>query len=148
MPTSPAKPAPGPERAIGHSLSVLLGFASIIGGVAGLASSLPPVVGVTLLLSGALLVVLAIYSMKHRRAAWAFLISVLSVLPTVTVLGAADDPTVHHLGLGGAAMIDERTVIWPGGERQIFKDVAAGRFYYVKQGGEPVAFVPGEKRID
>lgn len=105
MATAPTKTAPGPERAIGHSLSVLLGFASIIGGVAGLASSLPGVVGVTLLLSGALLVVLAIYSMKHSRAAWAFLISMLSVLATVTFFGAPKIHRVLDVGLGVALVI-------------------------------------------
>jgi len=106
MATAPAKPAPsGPEHTIGHILSVLLGFASLVGGVAGLASSLPTVVGVTLVLSGGLLIVLTVYSMKHSRAAWAFLIAMLSVLATVTFFGAPKIHRVLDVGLGVALLI-------------------------------------------
>lgn len=106
MATAEAKPVPsGPERVIGHILSLLLGFASMIGGVAGLASSLPGVLGATLLVSGALLVVLTIYSLKYSRAAWSFLIAMHAVLATVTFFGAPKIHRVLDIGLGPALVI-------------------------------------------
>jgi hypothetical protein len=40
-----------------------------------------------------------------------------------------------HFGLGDAARIDSVEVRWPNGATQSFKDVAADRFYRLKQGG-------------
>jgi hypothetical protein len=40
-----------------------------------------------------------------------------------------------HFGLGDAARIDKVEVRWPNGGSQVFKDVAADRFYHLKQGG-------------
>jgi hypothetical protein len=40
-----------------------------------------------------------------------------------------------HFGLGDAAQINSVEVRWPNGATQTFKDVAADRFYRVKQGG-------------
>jgi hypothetical protein len=40
-----------------------------------------------------------------------------------------------HFGLGDAARIDSVEVRWPNGVTQTFKDVAADRFYRLKQGG-------------
>jgi hypothetical protein len=40
-----------------------------------------------------------------------------------------------HFGLGDAARINSVEVRWPNGATQTFKDVAADRFYRVKQGG-------------
>lgn len=53
-----------------------------------------------------------------------------------------------NFGLGDNTKIDELTIFWLGGEKQILKDVNAGKYYYVKQNNEPVAFVPGEKQIN
>ncbi|MBK8813266.1 MAG: CRTAC1 family protein [Acidobacteria bacterium] len=53
-----------------------------------------------------------------------------------------------HLGLGEAQKIDELTIFWPGGGQQSIKDVAAGKFYHVKQDAAPAAFVPGEKQLN
>ncbi len=52
-----------------------------------------------------------------------------------------------HFGLGDAEKIDELTIHWPGGEPQIIRDLAAGKFYYVRQGDDPVNFVPGSSTI-
>src|SRR5690606_12286918 len=52
-----------------------------------------------------------------------------------------------HFGLGDAETIDELTIHWPGGEPQRLSAVANGKFYYVRQGAEPIEFVPGEKQI-
>jgi hypothetical protein len=53
-----------------------------------------------------------------------------------------------HFGLGPAERIDELTIHWPGGASQGFTNIEPGKFYYVRQGNKPVAFVPGERRID
>lgn len=50
-------------------------------------------------------------------------------------------------GLGAAQKIDELTIYWLGGEAQTIKDLPGGKFYYVRQGKEPVPFIAGEKQI-
>jgi hypothetical protein len=40
-----------------------------------------------------------------------------------------------HFGLGPAASIDKVEVLWPNGQQQSFENVAADRFYRLKQGG-------------
>ncbi|MGB7203259.1 MAG: CRTAC1 family protein [Pyrinomonadaceae bacterium] len=52
-----------------------------------------------------------------------------------------------HFGLASAAKIDELTIFWPGGTQQTIKDLAGGKFYYVRQGKETITFIPGEKQI-
>jgi hypothetical protein len=49
-----------------------------------------------------------------------------------------------HFGLGDAQKIDELTIFWPGGEKQTLNDVAANKFYYVKEGEAAREFVPGK----
>jgi hypothetical protein len=85
-------------RAIGHALAGIAAIASIVGGISALAGSLPPVLGVTLLVIGLVLPLLVWGSLVESRSSWAFLISVLSVLAVVTFFGA---PKVRHvLGIG------------------------------------------------
>lgn len=52
-----------------------------------------------------------------------------------------------HFGLDSAETIDELTIFWPGGDKQSILILAANKFYYVKQGKDPVVFIPGEKQI-
>lgn len=52
-----------------------------------------------------------------------------------------------HFGLGDAAAIDELTIYWPGSGPQKLASLAGNVFYYVREGNEPVAFVPGERQI-
>ena len=40
-----------------------------------------------------------------------------------------------HFGLENVAQIDKVEVLWPNGNVQVFQDVAADRFYHLKQGG-------------
>jgi enediyne biosynthesis protein E4 len=40
-----------------------------------------------------------------------------------------------HFGLGSASRIDKVEVLWPNGSAQVFENVAADRFYRLKQGG-------------
>ena len=51
-------------------------------------------------------------------------------------------------GLGETGMIDELTIHWPGRQPQVIKGLAAGKYYRVVEGQEPLAFVPGEKRFE
>ena len=92
-------------RLIGHGLAVGIGVASLVGGVAGLTSHLPVVMATTLVVAGVLLHVLAVSSLKHSRSAWAFLISMLAVLATVTFFGAPKIRHVLHIGLWHALVI-------------------------------------------
>lgn len=52
-----------------------------------------------------------------------------------------------HFGLGAAQAIDELTIYWSGGQTQTIKNLTNGKFYYVREGKDPVPFVPGEKQI-
>ncbi len=40
-----------------------------------------------------------------------------------------------HFGLGSASRIDKVEVLWPNGGTQVFENIAADRFYRLKQGG-------------
>lgn len=85
-------------RLVGHGLATFIGAASVAGGFGALTSSQPTVMGVTMLITGALLVTLVVYSLKGSRPAWSFLVSMLAVLATVTFFGA---PKIRHvLGIG------------------------------------------------
>lgn len=52
-----------------------------------------------------------------------------------------------HFGLGAAEAIDELTIYWSGGQTQTIKNLTNGKFYYVREGKDPVPFMPGEKQI-
>lgn len=52
-----------------------------------------------------------------------------------------------HFGLGAAETIDELTIYWLGGQTQTIKNLTDGKFYYLREGKDPVPFVPGEKQI-
>src|ERR1700723_2848433 len=41
-----------------------------------------------------------------------------------------------HFGLDDVARIDKVEVLWPNGNKQVFQDVIADRFYHLKQGGD------------
>ncbi len=52
-----------------------------------------------------------------------------------------------HFGLSDAQKIDELTIYWLGGEPQTITNLESGKFYYIKQNSQPMAFIPGEKQI-
>jgi hypothetical protein len=82
-------------RAIGHGLAFVMGVASIVGGIAAFAKGLPPVMATTLVVTGALVPVLAARSLlAHSRGAWSFLIAIMSVFACVYFFGA---PKIRHL---------------------------------------------------
>jgi hypothetical protein len=98
-------------RLVGHGLSTVIGAAAVAGGLAGFASSLPIVMSVTLIITGALLVTLVVYSLKGSRPAWSFLISMLAVLATVTFFGAPKIRHVLDIGLWTALIIPGLQVV-------------------------------------
>ncbi|QYO67075.1 CRTAC1 family protein [Leptolyngbya sp. 7M] len=53
-----------------------------------------------------------------------------------------------HFGLADAERIDELTIYWPGSEKQVITNISRNGFYYIREGAEPVGFIPGEKRIE
>jgi hypothetical protein len=52
-----------------------------------------------------------------------------------------------HFGLGDSERIDELTIHWLGAEPQTLTDLEHGRFYYLRQGSEPLPYIPGERQI-
>jgi len=66
------------------------------------------------------------------------------VLGASSYLSASDRRI--HLGLGGAAQVDELTIHWPGGARQVITALPAGAHYHLVEGGAPRAYTPGEFR--
>lgn len=52
-----------------------------------------------------------------------------------------------HFGLGPAEKIDELEIYWPGGDKQVLKDIPAGKYYRLEEGGNPVEFTPGAKKF-
>jgi len=70
--------------------------------------------------------------------------------PTAQRLGGSSFLSVNDarvlLGLAGATTADIR-IQWPGGAETTHTAVAAGRWYHVVQGRDPVPFVPGERTM-
>jgi hypothetical protein len=76
-------------REIGHLIPALLGVFHLIASLAAFGHhDVPAVVGVTLLISGVMMPVLAFYSYRGSRPAWAFLIAVCGVFAVVEFFGA------------------------------------------------------------
>jgi len=94
-------------RIVGHLLPVLFGVAHLIAAVAAFAYSAPAVVGMTLMVSGILLPVLAASSYRGSRPAWAFLVAMCGVFAVVEFFGA---PKVRG-ALGLSLWV---TMIFPG----------------------------------
>jgi hypothetical protein len=86
-------------RLIGHLLGFVTGITAFVAGIAALSQGLPGVMGVTLLILGAIAPVLAFYSLQHSRAAWSMLISILAVFTLVTFFGAPKVRGVLHVGM-------------------------------------------------
>lgn len=53
-----------------------------------------------------------------------------------------------HLGLAGAESIDELTIYWPSAATQVVRNLAAGRFYRIVEGEEPMPYRPGERTFE
>jgi hypothetical protein len=74
-------------RVIGHMLPAVLSVGNLVAGVASLAGGLPFVLTVTLLVSGILIPVLAWFSYRRSRAAWAFLVAMTGVFAVLSLFG-------------------------------------------------------------
>jgi hypothetical protein len=76
-------------REIGHLLPVPFGLVFVISAFPALMSSSPPVLGMTWLIAGALMLSLSWWSYRHRsRPAWAFLIALCAVFAIAELFGA------------------------------------------------------------
>jgi hypothetical protein len=89
----------------GHAMAVVIGAASFVAGITALVKSLPGTMGVTLIIVGGLLPVLAHFSWKFSRAAWSLMISTLCVFAAVTFFGAPKIAAVLGTGLTLALVI-------------------------------------------
>ena len=92
-------------RLIGHGLAALMGVASIVGGMAAFVAGMSPVMGMTLLVIGAVVPWLTWKSLHHSRVAWAFLIAIVAVFGSVCFFGAPKIRTVLGMGLWHALII-------------------------------------------
>jgi hypothetical protein len=93
------------ESLIGHVLAAMIALASLVGGIAALAKGMPPVMGLTMLVVGGALVPLVWKSLHRSRAAWSFLVAIVTVLGIVTLFGAPKIRTVLGIDLGFAMII-------------------------------------------
>lgn len=91
--------------AVGHGLAVFVGLAAFIAGAVALAKSLPTVLGITLLVLGSMLPVVAHFSWRMSRAAWSVMISTLCVFAAVTLFGSPKIAGILHIDLGIALLI-------------------------------------------
>ena len=81
-------------RLIGHAVGGALSIAAFCAAIGAISKGMPPVMGATLLLVGALVPVLVWMSLARSRSAWAFLVSILVVFAVVTFFGA---PKIRNL---------------------------------------------------
>jgi hypothetical protein len=86
-------------RVVGHLIPTLLGVGHLAGAVAAFTHGAPSVVGMTLLVSGALMPVLAWHSYRGSRPAWAFLVAICGVFAVVELFGAPKVRGALDIGL-------------------------------------------------
>jgi len=86
-------------RAVGHLIPALLSAVDLIAGVAAFAYGSPGVVGVTLVVCGLVMPVLAWQSYRGSRAAWAFLVAICGVFAVVELFGASKVRGALDIGL-------------------------------------------------
>jgi len=86
-------------RVIGHLLPVLLGAVDLVSSAAAFSHNLPGVLGMTLLVCGLVMPVLAWQSYRGSRAAWAFLVAICGVFAVVELFGAPKVRAALDVGL-------------------------------------------------
>jgi hypothetical protein len=79
---------------VGHILAGVLGVFNLVAGIVSLQHSLSGALIATLLITGALMPVLAWFSYRRARGAWAFLVALCGVLAVVGLFGA---PKIRHI---------------------------------------------------
>jgi type IV secretory pathway VirB3-like protein len=72
---------------------------------------MPPVLGITMLILGALTIVLTIRSLQYSRVAWSFLCSLMSVMALVTLFGSPKVRNILHIRLGVALLIPGALIV-------------------------------------
>src|SRR5438093_7163854 len=93
-------------RVAGHAIGAVAGAASLAGGAEALMHAMPPVLGVTMLLVGGLLIALALLSFQsYSRIAWSFLNAIMVVMALVTLFGSPKVRNILHIPLGAAMVI-------------------------------------------
>jgi hypothetical protein len=75
-------------RVIGHLIPMVLGAVNLVASIVAFSRDQPAVLGMTLLVSGVLMPVLAARSYRQSRPAWAFLIAICGVFAVVEFFGA------------------------------------------------------------
>jgi hypothetical protein len=75
-------------RVVGHLIPVVLAAGYLVAAVAGFTHNAPAVVGMTLMVAGVLMPVLAWHSFHRSRPAWAFLVAICAVFAVVELFGA------------------------------------------------------------
>src|SRR5687767_3237988 len=98
-------------RLIGHVLAGSAAIAMLVGGIAVLASAMPPVLGLTMVTVGIILPVLIWRSLLSSRAAWLFLIALVAVIGTVTFFGAPKIRTILGIGIWYALIIPALSIV-------------------------------------
>ncbi|MEO8845700.1 MAG: hypothetical protein ABI591_10855 [Kofleriaceae bacterium] len=99
MAEAPRAHKPHDVAVAGHAMAVVIGAASFVAGITALVKSLPGTMGVTLIIVGTLLPVLAHFSWRFSRAAWSLMVSTLCVFAAVTFFGAPKIAAVLGIGL-------------------------------------------------
>jgi hypothetical protein len=92
-------------RQIGHLLPVLLALANLAGAVGAFAHDTPAVLGVTLGVAGLLMPVLAHFSYRGSRPAWAYLVAMCGVFAVVEFFGAPKISRAIDVGLWTAMIL-------------------------------------------
>jgi drug/metabolite transporter (DMT)-like permease len=92
-------------RVLGHAIAVLFGIAGLFAGYESSAHHMPGVMTAVLIVVGVLLPLLAHFSWRHSRVAWAYLCALLGVFGIVTFFGAPKVRDVLGISLPLAMVI-------------------------------------------
>jgi drug/metabolite transporter (DMT)-like permease len=98
-------------RILGHAVAVLFGLAGLVAGYQSASHNMPAVMTGVLFTVGVLLPVLAHFSWRGSRVAWAYVCALLTVFGIVTFFGAPKVRDVLGVSLGVAMVIPALMVV-------------------------------------